>query len=99
MKITSIKAAKQLWDNYTEDEPSEAIDYKDGVGMVERRVCTKALVFNRDGKILTTTEWFITYGENELIYDIESNYWVNLNMFEKGESYCKEILLIEEDAE
>lgn len=97
MKVTEIKTAAQLWEYYTEDTPTKATDFKEGVGIVKRKACTKLLVFDHAGKVETTNKWFITYRNNELIFDIKGNDWINLNMFEKGESYCKELLLIEED--
>lgn len=97
MKITSITTGQQLHDAYTEDKQTKSVDYLEGVGIVNRKACTKTLVFEREGKMLTTNNWFITHTNNELIYDILANDWINLDMFDKGESYCKEILLIEED--
>lgn len=97
MKITQIKTAAKLWEAYTEDVPTKATDFKEGDGIIKRHACTKLLVFDRAGKVETTNEWFITYRNNELIFDIRGNDWINLNMFEADESYCKELLLIEGD--
>ena len=96
MKITPIKSAAQLWEAYTEDTPTKATEFKEGVGIVKRKACTKLLVFDHSGIVKTTNEWFITYKRNELIFDIKANDWINLEMFETGESYCKDLLLIEE---
>lgn len=95
MNVIKIETSKQLWDAYTEDIQTKATDYMEGFGIVKRMACTKTLVIKRYDEITTTQKWFITWGENELIYDIKGNNWVNLDMFEKGESYCKSILLIE----
>lgn len=97
MKITEIKNSKQLLDSYTEDKKTKAVDLMEGVGLVKRMACTKLLVLERDGKIITSNKWFVTWKENELIYDIKNNDWVNMDMFDRGESYCSKILLIEED--
>lgn len=97
MRITQIKTAAQLWEAYTEDYKTKATDFKEGAGIVKRFACTKLLVFDHSRTVKTTNEWFITYRNNELIFNIKENDWINLNMFETGESYCKELLLIEED--
>lgn len=94
MKVTSIKTAQQLIDAHTKDRKTAKKGFLNGVGLVNYHACTKTLVIERDGKTIASNKWFITYEENELIYDIKGNNWVNLNMFENGESYCKEILLI-----
>lgn len=97
MKVTKIESSKQLWDAYTEDVDTKATEYSEGLGIVNRKAkaCTKTLVIERDGKVITTKRWFITWTYNELIYDIKGNNWVNLDMFDNRESYCDEILLIE----
>ena len=95
MLVTPIINSKQLWDAYSGDVETNATDYAEGFGIIKRKACTKTLVIERDGEAITTRRWFITRSNNELIYDIDGNNWVNLDMFERGESYCKEILLIE----
>lgn len=97
MKVTPIKTAAQLLEVYTEDILTKVNDFKKGTGIIKRYACTKLLVLDHAGKIKTTNEWFITFDRNELIYNIKENDWINLNMFETGESYCKGLLLIEEE--
>ena len=98
MKITTIINSQQLHDTYTADKQSKFTDYIEGVGIVKRKWCTKRLVFDREGKVITTDKWFITHMNNELIYNTKGD-WVNLDMFDKGESYCKTIVLFEEEEE
>lgn len=96
MKVTNITESQQLHEAYTEDMPSKFYDDIEGVGSVKRKWCTKLLVFNREGKPMHTEKWFITYRNNELIYNTKGD-WVNLDMFDKNESYCDRILLFEEE--
>lgn len=96
MKVTNITNSKQLHDAYTEDKQSKFSDYMEGFGIVKRKWCTKLIVFDREGEPLTTDKWFITHTNNELIYNTKGD-WVNLDMFDKGESYCKTIMLFEEE--
>ena len=98
MKITTITNSQQLHDAYIDDKQSKFTDYIEGVGIVKRKWCTKRLVFDREGKVITTDKWFITHMNNELIYNTKGD-WVNLDMFDKGESYCKTIVLFEEESE
>ena len=98
MKVTNITESQQLHEAYTEDMPSKFTDYIEGPGIVKRKWCTKLLVFNREGKPMHTEKWFITYRNNELIYNAKGD-WVNLDMFDKNESYCDKILLFEEENE
>ena len=97
MKITNITNSQQLHDAYTDDKQSRFTDYIDGVGIVKWKWCTKLIVLERNGKPIATDKWFITHTNNELIYNAKGD-WVNLDMFDKSESYCKTIMLFEEES-
>lgn len=49
--------------------------------------CTSNPLFftTLDGEKVVTNEWFVNEN-NELIYDIKKNKWVNMGMYEKNES-------------
>ncbi|MCH4175906.1 MAG: hypothetical protein LKF43_00265 [Streptococcaceae bacterium] len=94
MKITEIKTSNQLHEIYTEDEPARVVDFVNEQ-YIKRFACNKILIINRNNELIATQRWFITRNNNELIYDIKNNDWVNLDMFDKGTSYCKSIVLIE----
>lgn len=98
MKVTDIIKSQQLHVAYTAEVQSKFPDYLEGVGIVKRKWCTKILVFNRRGVPIVTDRWFITHTNNELIYNTKGD-WVNLDMFDKNESYCNRILLFEEEEE
>lgn len=77
------------------DEFDPVFDFDPKVDdMVERMACNKTLVLRVGDKIITTNSWFITYVNNELIYDHETNDWVNLNMFDEKNSVCTEIYYV-----
>lgn len=58
------------------------------------RIYDIPIVFSRDGKIMCSNNWFVN-NSHELIYDIEKNNWVNLKMYWRGESYVKDIYLVQ----
>lgn len=88
-----IENSKELHDIYTPDKLTDVFYFLDGTAFYPS-ACTKLLIIKRDEKLIATTAWFITNKNNELIYDIENNDWVNLNMFDDGDSYCKEICYV-----
>ncbi|MGL4695208.1 hypothetical protein [Enterococcus larvae] len=46
-----------------------------------------------------TNEWFVNHN-NELIYDIKKNKWVNMDMYSRGESTVTDrIYYLESEAE
>lgn len=49
--------------------------------------CTSNPLFftTKNGEKIVTDEWFVNKN-NELIYDIKKNKWVNMHMYEKNES-------------
>lgn len=93
MKFRKIEKSSELHDIYTPDKETEA--YNDD-GVVAGG-CEKVLVIRVKGKLISTSNWFITKRNNELIYEIEKNDWVNLTMFDNGESVCDEIYYIYEE--
>ncbi|HDI3360988.1 TPA: hypothetical protein PNA25_001529, partial [Listeria monocytogenes] len=38
----------------------------------------------KNGEKVVTNEWFVNSTENELIFDIKRNRWVNMEMYEDG---------------
>lgn len=98
-----IPAVKENPD-YNPDNPSHEYEFEKFIPVTDqdvttkelviRQACTKMILLNIDGKPVVTDEWFITYGENELIYHIQDNRWVNLNMFNDNTSYCSEIYYV-----
>ena len=98
-----IPAVKENPD-YNPDNPSHEYEFEKFIPVTDhdistnelviRQACTKMILLNIDGKPVVTDEWFITYGENELIYHIQDNRWVNLNMFDDNTSYCTEIYYV-----
>ena len=93
MKFVKINNSKELHSIYTPDKWTGKIDYINGVE-TEVFACVKPMIIEREGVPITTSEWFITSMNNELIYDVGYNRWVNLDMFDRGESYCSEIYYV-----
>ena len=92
MKFRRIEKSSELHDIYSPDKETEAYDEgKIAYG------CDKVLVMRIKGKLISTSNWFITKRGNELIYEVEKNDWVNLTMFDNGESVCDEIYYIYEE--
>lgn len=98
INLQPLTTSRAVHDTYTPDVPTQQVDHKNGT-LFHPSACTKMLLIERDGQTFSTTNWFITESNNELIYDIDGNNWVNLDMFNKGESYCKGIYLVNPENE
>lgn len=57
--------------------------------------CTKPLLLQTTRGIEFTNHWFINH-TNELIYDVQKNYYVNLTMFDNKNSHCTSIMYVTE---
>ncbi|EJE1215418.1 hypothetical protein M4H13_002066 [Listeria monocytogenes] len=54
----------------------------------------------KNGEKVVTNEWFVNSTENELIFDIKRNKWVNMEMYEDGIStVTDDIYYFENDKE
>ncbi|EGI1283587.1 hypothetical protein IF519_000951 [Listeria monocytogenes] len=54
----------------------------------------------KSGEKVVTNEWFVNSTENELIFDIKRNRWVNMEMYEDGIStVTDDIYYFENDKE
>ncbi|EJA1996771.1 hypothetical protein MWN86_002806 [Listeria monocytogenes] len=54
----------------------------------------------KNGEKVVTNEWFVNSTENELIFDIKRNRWVNMEMYEDGIStVTDDIYYFENDKE
>lgn len=95
MELIPIKSSKELWNLYSEDKKTHVTDFKGdpikGLTSFKAHACVTPLIIVIGDKKIVTNEWFITQVNNELIYDIENNNWVNMDMFNEGDSVCQEI--------
>lgn len=85
--IKRIINTEHLRSIYTADRPKNNCDDIVDGKRVRAHACTSnPLVFmNKEGKKIMTNEWFVNHN-NELIYDIKKNKWVNMDMYSRGES-------------
>lgn len=95
MKLKQLHSADDVQAIYTPDKPTHSLDFDSDIGLFRPMACTTPLFIKRDKGLIIATEWFITKQHNELIYDIEKNNWVNLDLFEAGDSYCNGLFTLD----
>lgn len=80
MVIGRISNVKQLKEKHSKDKRKYNLGEK-------AFACTSNPLFlvTLEGEKIASNEWFININ-NELIYDIKNNKWINMEMYEKGES-------------
>lgn len=80
MVIGRISNVKQLKEKHSKDKRKYNLGEK-------AFACTSNPLFfeTLKGDKVATNEWFVN-NNNELIYDIKNNKWVNMDMYENGES-------------
>lgn len=72
---------------------------KNNMGEKAFACTTNPLFFiTKQGEKIATNEWFVNYN-NELIYDIPKNKWVNMRMYTDGTSTVTDDIYYFEDLE
>lgn len=80
MKVGRILSVEQLKSIHNQDKRKNNMGEK-------AFACTSNPLFfvTLDGEKVVTNEWFVNKND-ELIYDIKKNKWVNMGMYERNES-------------
>ncbi|WP_086348512.1 hypothetical protein [Candidatus Enterococcus clewellii] len=99
--IKRIRDIEHLRLIYTADKPKNNCgDVIDGK-LVRAFACTSSplMFLDKEGRKIVTNEWFVNHN-NELIYDIKKNNWVNMDMYSDNKSTVTDnIYYLESEAE
>lgn len=91
MKTVKVNSSKQLKDLFRPDKPTRGNLYRVDANGHNYYCDSVEIVFNVNGTQMISHKWFIN-SENELIYDIGKNWFMNLNMFDEGTSRMKNLV-------
>ncbi|GEO64802.1 hypothetical protein [Companilactobacillus nantensis] len=93
MNVVQVKNSKQLKGLFRPDKPTRGRLYRVDANGHNYYCDSVEIVFNVNGTQMRSNRWFIN-SENELIYDIGKNWFMNLDMFDKGISRMKGLTAI-----
>lgn len=87
-----IKNSKELRAVFKPDKPCGRI-FNHNNGMTY--ACNTLIEFDANGEHYSSRRWFIN-DDNELIYNISKNWFMNLDMFDEGTSRMKNLVAFDD---